>query len=56
MVNASTWLTGASSQVSTFAGMASAGSNVAYGAAESMQPIIDGGGSVYTLAQRNNFV
>ncbi len=50
-VNASTWLTGASGQVSTFAGMASAGSDVAYGAAESMQPIIDGGGSGYTLAQ-----
>jgi len=51
MVAASTWLSSTSGQVSTFAGMASAGSNVAYGAAESMQPIIDGGGSAYTLAQ-----
>jgi len=45
------WLDGASSTVSGVATQASSAAAVASGAASSMQPIIDGGGSAYTLAQ-----
>jgi len=48
---AATWLTGAASTVSGVAAQATAGATAAAGAATSMQPIIDGGGSAYTLAQ-----
>ncbi len=55
MVNAGTWLTGASGQITTLAGMASAGATSAYGAAQVMQPILDGGGSALTLAQLEGY-
>lgn len=48
---APTWLNSASTTVSGLATQASAGATMASGAAGSMQPIIDGGGSAYTLAQ-----
>lgn len=48
---APTWLSGAATTVSGYATQATAGAAAAAGAASSMQPIIDGGGSAYTLAQ-----
>ena len=45
------WLTGAAGAVSGYASQASAGADLLYNTASSMQPIIDGGGGVYTLAQ-----
>jgi len=48
---ATTWLTGAATTVSGIATQATAGATAASGAATSMQPIIDGGGGTYTLAQ-----
>lgn len=48
---ASAWLTGAATTVSGVATQATAGAAAAAGAATSIQPIIDGGGSAFTLAQ-----
>lgn len=45
------WLSGASSQLSGLASQASAGADIMYATAGSMQPIIDGGGADFTLAQ-----
>lgn len=45
------WLDGAATTVSGYASQATSGASVAEGAATSMQPIIDGGGGAYTLAE-----
>ncbi len=51
MNSAPEWLAGAATTVTGYAAQASAGADVMYGSAGSMQPIIDGGGGAYTLDQ-----
>lgn len=51
MYPAADWLNGTSSQVTGFAGQASAGAALMYGAAGNVQPIIDNGGGAFTLAE-----
>lgn len=48
---APTWLSQTAGVISGYATQASAGATTMLGAASSMQPIIDGGGGSYTLAQ-----
>lgn len=50
-VAADDWLNGTADELLGLAGQASAGAGFSYGAADGMQPIIDGGGGGYTLAQ-----
>ncbi|QIA07314.1 OmpP1/FadL family transporter [Draconibacterium halophilum] len=53
-VDAATWLNGASGQVNGFAGQASAGADLMYGTASTMQPVIDAGYGTATLADLEN--
>ncbi len=48
---APTWLNGAAGTLSGYASQAGTGADLSYAAAAGMQPIIDGGGGAYTLAQ-----
>ncbi|MDX8340803.1 hypothetical protein SLH46_16520 [Draconibacterium sp. IB214405] len=50
MINAAAWLTGASGQVSSLATQASAGADLMYGTATTMQPVIDAGYGTATLS------
>lgn len=45
------WLNGAATTVNGYAAQASAGADIMYGSAGSMQPIIDNGGGPFTLEQ-----
>ena len=48
---APTWLNGAAGTLNGYATQASAGADMAYGAAGSLEPVIQGGGGEFTLAQ-----
>jgi len=48
---APSWLSGAAGTLNGYAAQASTGADLSYAAASGMQPIIDGGGAAFTLAQ-----